>query len=155
MFREQVNEWEKLNQAHGASTLAARQFARAVRADGRMIPDDFREFLAETNGCELDYKMGVADVDYGISLYGFRPAMLDLSPEADALSDWRSIGLPIEDFLQIGAGYSGIFVMRVQGQNVGEILWWSSDAEQVVKVADSFTEFFQRIAPESNSDGTD
>jgi hypothetical protein len=146
-YLERVLEWERLGIGERSSLTLSRIFQIESNGAGRVIPVDYLSFLAETNGCSVTYTAGIEGIDDQITLDGFHRGGPGLASEKDWLSDWVSIGLPIEDFLRIGSGSTGIFVMRVIEPSVGEISWWSNDAESIVKVADSFTEFFNMIGP--------
>jgi hypothetical protein len=152
MFQEQVSQWRIGGFLVEPSPQSRIDFLTStMRNQGRGLPADFTEFLVEVNGCGLSRELGLtfgeSEMEQNIDLHGYSPPITYLHPGSDALADWQSIGLRVEEFLEIAAGEFGIFVLRVQEPNLGEVQWWSNDTQTVEKVADSFTEFFKKIGP--------
>lgn len=135
---------------------------------GVRFPDDYRAFLLQYNGCDVDedhrafpFRRGgggaTIDTFYGI---GMVASYNDL--ERETLREWNTNNYPMKRTLvAIGNGSSdNIICLGVAGEELNEV--FSRDMERLppepptkpwamlkgyIKVADSFTEFLSLLGP--------
>lgn len=121
-----------------------------------VLPDDYKEFLIQSNGGQLD---GMACFVKAINDSVLVDVLLGIDQEEQSLSSdfWldRFRNEMPAGFVVIGLGATGMFILGTKGPNVGVYFWddahtfagSSKEGGNTYKVAETFREFLASLQP--------